>query len=146
MLDGQPFDGIDGTEYLGEVSACRGEVKREVVAVTDQSVGTVRQPVPVKLKPMPQAGLDNAPAGLYLVDQSVYVRHIVVGDSPEMLRDDCAKQQAPETGSRIDGEHHVSQRNPSGGLDGATVKDLQFGQQHLLNATDPLDRLRDRQT
>ena len=146
MLDRQPLDGVDRTEHLGEVGAGRREVEREVVAVAEQPVRAVRQAVSIELEPVSKTGLHDAVTGLDLVDQAVDVGHVVVGHTTEMLRDDRAEQQPSEPGCRIDREHHVPERDPSGRLNGTTVEDLQFGQQHVSNATDGGVRLRDRQT
>ena len=130
MLGSEPLDCVDRAEHLSEIGAGRGEVERDVLALTDQPVRAVRQPVSIDLEPMAEPRLDDPVPGLHLVDQTVHVGDVIVVDTIEVLSDDRAEHQTAETWRRVDRQDHVSERDPSCWLNRTTVEDLQFGQEH----------------
>ncbi len=79
VLGGEPFDGLDGPEDLGQVGADGPEVELDVVAGAGHLVTAHRQTVTVDLETMTQPWLHDAVALLDLGEQSVDVTEQLVG-------------------------------------------------------------------
>ena len=99
-------------------------------SVAEQAVAAVRQPVTVDLEPVAQPRLHDSLAALDLVDQPHHVGHQIGVDAGEVLGDDGAQQQPTEPGRRVDRQHQVAERDPTGRHRRPGVEDLELGEQH----------------
>ena len=140
----EPLDRVDRAEHLGEIAARGAEVELHLVALADQLVAAVREPVPVDLEAVAQARLHDAVALLDLADEPGDVAEQVVVDTADVVGDHGTEQEPAEAGRRIDRQHQVAERDPPGRHRRPGVEDLQLGQQHGHDAIPATTRVSER--
>jgi len=86
--------------------------------------------VSIHLKSVSQTGLDDSLTPLHLFDESMCVGKQVVIDIPDVSGNDRPEQQTSESGSRICGENHVAERDPSRRSQWSRMPYLQFSEEH----------------
>src|SRR5690606_38018286 len=127
---GEPFDGVDRAEHLGEIAARGAEVELDVVTLAEHAVPADGETVPVDLEAVPESRLHDSFAALDLTDQAHDVGLQLGVDAGDVLCHDGAEQESTEPGRRVDGQHQIAERHPPGRHCGSGVEHLQLGEQH----------------
>ena len=126
----ETLEGVDGAEHLCDVGALRIELEGDVVAVADHDVSAASQTMSIDLIAVAETRLRHPSTMLHLGDETSDVEQIITTEPTGVLRDDRPKEDAAETGSRVDRENQVPEGHAAGWLDRARVEDLELGQHH----------------
>ena len=126
----ETLEGVDGAEHLCDVGAFRIELEGDVVAVADHDVSAASETMSIDLIAVAETRLRHPSTMLHLGDETSDVEQIITTEPTGVLRDDRPKEDAAETGSRVDRENQVPEGHAAGWLDRARVEDLELGQHH----------------
>ena len=88
------------------------------------------QAVPVDLESVPQSRLDHTLTVTYFVNQPVDITDLIIIDATEVRGNHRTDEEAAEPWSRVDREHHVTERDTSRRHRWPCVPDLEFGKEH----------------